>query len=109
MTFSKNVRRARRQKVSCGGTLSRRGDKAAAEREWKTISKKDRKNLGLTKKEFVKEYLVEIKEVRRSSRRNESTPRLPFRPDTVGTPKTSTLKKGMNDDDIKKRKKRKKM
>ena len=48
--------------------IKRRGDKALAEREWKTISKKERKNLGLTKEIFIREFLKELYYIRRKKR-----------------------------------------
>ena len=41
-----------------------RGDIKELYRQWKTISVSDRKNLGLTKETFRKEYLEELKNIR---------------------------------------------
>ena len=48
--------------------IKRRGDKALAEREWKTISKKSRKVMGLSKEAFIKEFLEELYYIRRKKR-----------------------------------------
>jgi len=47
--------------------LIRRGDKTEALRQWKTVGKTDRKNLGLTKQSFQKEYLEELKYIRKKA------------------------------------------
>lgn len=38
--------------------------KGLASAQWKTISKKDRKNLGMTKKSFTREFYKEMRYIR---------------------------------------------
>ncbi len=51
--------------------MTKKQDVKSALIEFKTISKKERKSLGITKKNFVEDFLKEIKVVRKQMRRRK--------------------------------------